>query len=78
MTLEEEIVWLQYKYALNAALGAIQPRVSPQSGWQNAWSIFDAKKREPTETEKAIHRAMSFDGGDGKRYGHRPFVGEDE
>jgi len=33
---------------------------------------------EPTEEEKTIHRAMSFNNGDGKRFGHGQFIGDDE
>ena len=44
--------------------------------WFN-WSIIPAK-REPTEEEKTVHRAISFDHGDGKRYGHRDYTGVDE
>lgn len=35
-------------------------------------------KTPPTEEEKAIHRAMSFDGGDEKRFGHGPVFGSDK
>lgn len=40
-------------------------------------SIFNSKP-PPTEEEKAIHRAMSFNDGDGKRFGHGPVFGSDK
>ena len=45
------------------------------------WSVplpgFNPKP-PPTEEEKAVHRAMSFSDGDGKRFGHGPVFGSDE
>jgi hypothetical protein len=41
------------------------------------WTIIPAK-REPTAEEKIVHRAISFSGGDTKRFGHGQFVGDDE
>lgn len=41
------------------------------------WTIIPAK-REPTAEEKIVHRAISFSGGDPKRFGHGQFIGDDE
>ena len=72
----EELEWLQFKYAINAALPHTPPK---DAQWQNVWWMFDGmKKAEPTEEEKAVHRAMSFNNGDGKRFGHGQFIGDDE
>lgn len=42
------------------------------------WFNWTPAKPPPTEEEKAIHRAISFTDGDGKRYGHGPVFGSDE
>lgn len=41
------------------------------------WFVLPAK-REPTPEEKTIHRAIGFDNGDAKRYGHRNYTGDEE
>jgi hypothetical protein len=33
---------------------------------------------QPTEEEKAVHRAIGCTEGDGKRFGHGQFIGDDE
>ncbi len=44
------------------------------------WTIIPATpiKRQPTEDEKKVHRAISTGNGDPKRFGHGQFVGDDE
>lgn len=42
------------------------------------WFNWTPAKPPPTEEEKAVHRAISFTDGDGKRYGHGPVFGSDE
>ncbi len=44
------------------------------------WTIVPAApaRREPTPEEKIVHRAISANTGDGKRYGHRDYTGSDD
>ena len=44
------------------------------------WTIIPVKpiKRQPTEDEKKVHRAISVGSGDPKRFGHGQFIGDDE
>lgn len=52
-----------------------QPRVFPAGHWFT-WS--SVAPRELSESDKAIHRAISIAESDGKRYGTRYVGGEDE
>lgn len=44
------------------------------------WTIIPVTpiKRQPTEDEKKVHRAISVGNGDPKRFGHGQFIGDDE
>lgn len=51
----------------------------PMKAWlPGTWFNWTPAKREPTPEEKTLHRAIGFDHGDGKRYGHRNYTGDDE
>mgnify|MGYP007071574497 CR=1 FL=1 len=45
----------------------------------SGWLYFPATvRRQPTEDEKKVHRAISVGNGDPKRFGHGQFIGDDE
>ena len=62
----------------NGDVSEVKPAADAMNVWlPNTWFSY-VPKPPPTEEEKAIHRAMSFNDGDGKRFGHGPVFGSDE
>jgi hypothetical protein len=54
------------------------PSHAMESWLPGTWFNWTPAKREPTEDEKKVHRAINAGNGDPKRFGHGQFIGDDE